>query len=179
MPATATKPTSPTSIPLPSRAAYSCIPALTDEDINWMTSKLSQWNVVELGAGTGWLSKRLTEYGIKILATDLWLPSKNPYRLQRHHCYIKEISAKEAVTSYLNADCFLCSWPCYDQNWAAEALTLIPKGTEFLYIGQERGGLCANDAFFNILDQNYKLLDSLPATLLREKSVVRHYQRQS
>jgi hypothetical protein len=176
MPATATR---TTQIPFPSRAGYTCIPALTEDDLEWIASKLSKWNVVELGAGTGWLSDQLHQRGIKILATDLWLPRQNPYQLHRHHCYIKEISAKEAVTSYLNADCFLCSWPCYGESWAAEALASIPKGAEFLYIGQERDGLCANTEFFDILEENYNLLDALPATLLREKSVIQHYQRKS
>lgn len=62
---------------------------------------------------------------------------------------------KEVFKKCKEASVLMLCWPEYDKDWAYEYLKKInPK--KLIYIGEEYGGCCANDAFFDCLEKNYK-----------------------
>lgn len=49
---------------------------------------------------------------------------------------------------------FLC-WPNYGEPWAAWALSCY-KGDQLFYVGENEGGCCADDDFFEILNNEWE-----------------------
>lgn len=89
---------------------------------------------LELMAGRGWLAKGLQQEGLRgnYIAVDL--DSRNALYP------IKTLDAREAVIKYRDTtDCYLLSWPYYDDEAAAEAVREIPVGSPILYLGEWHG----------------------------------------
>lgn len=108
--------------------------------------------VIELGAGTGWLSHLLQNKNIDIQPIDLYHIDKNDYNFYQYHTNVLNISAQDYLAQNKNYDCILMSWPNYGTDFAAQSLDLIPKGKQLIYIGESCGGCTANDRFFDLLD---------------------------
>ena len=62
---------------------------------------------------------------------------------------------KEVFKKCKEANVLMLCWPEYDKDWAYEYINKI-KPKKLIYIGEEYGGCCANDAFFDYLEKNYK-----------------------
>ncbi len=103
--------------------------------------------ILELFAGAGWLSKVLREQGQTVIATDAYT--------QNHVTDIEELNAVDAVKKYASqTDVLLLSWPPYTSEEAAKALALWPDDKPVIYIGEDKGGCCATDEFFDRFDEH-------------------------
>jgi hypothetical protein len=106
--------------------------------------------ILEVGAGTGYWSYELRELGTEVIATDLNVKEKR-YRFNNQWTDIEEMDAVTAIKKYPNHT-LLMVWPCYDKDWAAQALKTY-QGNTMIYVGEGHGGCTANDQFYRMLDE--------------------------
>lgn len=59
---------------------------------------------------------------------------------------------------------FLCWPPAWQQPMARNALVAYQRlgGDQLIYIGEPRGGMCADDHFFDALEAGWLLADQVP-----------------
>jgi hypothetical protein len=116
--------------------------------------------LLEIGAGSGYWAYELRNYGIDVIATDSqheafgWFRSENVKqgRWDKTYVEIEQLTSVEAVRKYPNRN-LLVVWPSYRESWAADALGLF-TGQVVVYMG-EWGSACAEDRFFDLLDQGF------------------------
>lgn len=125
--------------------------------------------ITEIGAGTGYWAKRLHEAGASVAAYD-----KHPKHDEQTWYPVYEMSADFIPDP--NDTLFLC-WPTVDDNWATEVLKRY-DGENVIYIGENPGGCCANDAFFDELDNNwFEVVTFTIPTYLSIFDTATHYTR--
>lgn len=104
---------------------------------------------LEIMAGAGAFSKALSDYGIDIIATDDF--SWDKWNNRTKWIDIEDMSAVDAISKYNNVDFILCSWPPYAEPHMYNALMQMRQvnpSAHIIYIGEEYGGCCADDNFF-------------------------------
>lgn len=114
--------------------------------------------LIEIGAGTGYWAKLISNCGAKIICFDEYIYN-NPYRhrikyvpiYKGNHLILNKFSHKMNL--------FL-SWPPHGDDMAFECLKAF-KGKYLIYIGEFEDGCTANDKFFNELDNNWRMIDSV------------------
>ena len=101
---------------------------------------------LEIMAGAGWLAKAIAEANLEgtYIATDLDPIADAVFP-------VEALDAIEAIKKYPNADCYILSWPYYEDEAAAEAVGLIPEGSLILYMGMWTGGNTGTDSLFRQL----------------------------
>lgn len=103
-------------------------------------------------AGSGALSYALQQCGVDVTATDdeSWKVTKEFWKPNPWYA-VEKMECVEAVERYM-PDCSLliCSWPPMDETAyrALEAMRRMNSDAQMLYIGEQKGGATANDAFF-------------------------------
>jgi hypothetical protein len=116
-------------------------------DLAW-TKKLADWidgrKVLEVMAGRGWLAKALNHYDVDIVATDnkSWHEGQTLFDIER----------KDAVAAARESDGFdimIMSWPPYAEPLATETCKAWGTDRPIVYIGENEGGCCADDDFFD------------------------------
>lgn len=113
-------------------------------------------SLVELGAGLGYWAKLLSEMSVDISAYD-----KNPVGDTTSNTYPFKHSAphylvKKGDESMLFSDawdCLMLIWPCYNSNFAQDALEAF-QGDKLIYIG-EWGGCTATEEFHEVLESGW------------------------
>lgn len=123
---------------------------LNEKLIKSVSKHLNNKKIIELGAGTGWLSHQLQKNNIDITPIDKKIKN-NDYGFNTTYTDILECDAIEYLKKNNNYDTVILSWPNYSEDFAYEVLKNIPKGKELIYIGEREGGCTANDDFFNLL----------------------------
>lgn len=110
--------------------------------------------LLEVGAGTGALANAIREAGGDIIATDsgTWKWNTDPVNVQK-------MGAEAAVKNIIGDRNLLLSWPMYKHSYADKAIKALPSGRYFIYIGEDDGGCCANDAFFNRLNRDFEKIE--------------------
>lgn len=127
---------------------------LINEDFLYdISDYLKDKKVVEIGAGTGFLSKKLNDNGIQITAVDQVASDANSYGFQKNHFPIFIDSGEEYLkTVGKSFDTVLLSWPNYDTPFATSILQSMSQGQELIYIGEGYGGCTADDSFWDLLE---------------------------
>jgi hypothetical protein len=134
--------------------------------------------IIEVGAGTGYWASLISQERGDILAFDNSIssfnsispslsnsifisPSFSPYENCQagNKYYLVEKGNENIVRDYSNRTLFLC-WPPYKEKMAFNCLNNY-KGNTLIYIGEERGGCTADEAFFNLLDKDWKLIKEI------------------
>ena len=135
------------------------------ETLEWVSAFCGGRKVVELGAGRGYWAAQMARSGINIDAYDIEPPDA-----------AENISfprvAGQTATWYpvrdiggvdMGADqvLFLCWPPGWGNTMASEALTQFEKagGRRLIFIGQPRGGMTGDDAFFDALTDRWEMVD--------------------
>lgn len=145
----------PTRLPLVSRDELAKTFAWgipTPGDIQWLTEQLDGRAVVEIGAGTGYWAWQLSQAGVDVAAFDIRAYGEdNPwcYPIQYHPV---AQAGPEKAGEYPTRALLLC-WPPYSDPMATDALRAYGGGV-VVYVG-EPGGCCADDEFFELLDQGW------------------------
>ena len=110
-----------------------------------LAERLQGQKCLEIMAGSGWLSKALSEHGISAVATDR--------DAGRAVFDVTAMDAAEAIKTYREeCDVLILSWPTYSCPAASECLTEWPTDKPIVYIGESQGGCCAEDSFFSQIE---------------------------
>lgn len=134
----------------------------TEEVINVLSSLLKTKKVVEVGSGSGFLSRVLSSYGITVVAVD---NNKSIYVMSRTEgnrwgqIYQQDIT-KDAVT-YLKKvnkdappDVIIMCWPDYDSPFAHKIAKAMLPGQILIYQGEGHYGCTGDDSFHDFVDDD-------------------------
>lgn len=114
-------------------------------------------NILEVGSGSGYLSKLLRPKVDHLICTD---SGKNGYRLSIGSKFrVVRINAVKAIKRYPEKD-VLMSWPCYRSNWSYHAAKAMKPGRYLFYIGEGAYGCTGTDEFHEYLPASFQYIDS-------------------
>lgn len=110
--------------------------------------------VVEIAAGSGYLSALLRAHGVDSIATDPYY-GRNRYLFEeRAEWPVHALTAEDAIRAHPER-AVLCSWPCYDRPWAGAAIAHMQPGQVLLLIGESSGGCTGDDGLFARLNAGF------------------------
>lgn len=125
--------------------------AIPDNDAIQKIAKYSP--LIEIGAGSGYWSYLLQNIGVDIIAYD----NKSWGWDWKTWCNVQE-GDHSILLNVKERNLFLC-WPDYDTSFAYDCLKNF-KGKYFIYIGEGSGGCTGDDQFFELLYNNFEIVDS-------------------
>jgi len=143
---------------------------ISDGLVDALTSQLSGKKVLEVGAGTGFLSSVLQKNGIGIIPIDCSIGEKNEYGFSKIHTPITKAEASDFLKTENNFDAVIMSWANYNSNFAYTVLSKMKKGQLLYYCGEGAGGCTGDDRFHDILSSNTVIQEKI-SLLLRKLSV--------
>jgi hypothetical protein len=115
--------------------------------------------MVEVGAGSGLLSRLVNATGGDCVATD---PVCGEYDLPYgQHGVVEALDGAAALERYPTRT-VLMSWPCMGRAWSADVLEAMVAGQCLVYVGEGEGGCTASERFFELLDALFEETDALP-----------------
>jgi hypothetical protein len=137
------------------------------ETLDWMSAFCRGRRVVELGAGRGYWAAQMARSGMDVNAYDfeppdkvenVSFPSGGAQDDVWHH--VGDLGEFERDAADRSEDVlFLCWPPGWGNTMASEALGAFAKagGRRMVFVGQPRGGMTGDDAFFDALDAGWEL----------------------
>lgn len=123
---------------------------LTDEFIGSLQRLCSDFaNIVEIGAGIGWLGYWLGKYGVKIQAS---IDNKSwpAFPKDQYLDIVEEMDSLDYILRHPEVELFMLSWPQEDDG-ATRIWQALQPGQSLLYIGEGRDGCTASNAFFDLI----------------------------
>ena len=135
--------------------------ALTDRFVEELAKFLEGKTVLSVMSGSCTFEKHLIDHGVTVICsdTDEWAKQDDPYyrkwcTWKRKYPDMLELDASEAIRQYgEKSDYVLMSWPPHESDAAEKALGAMREtnpNLTMIYIGEDAGGNCANDEFFDI-----------------------------
>ena len=106
--------------------------------------------IVEIGAGLGYWASLLDEVGCDIIAYDTHPGAENHWIEDDYSPWFEVKECSPDFVPPADRALFLC-WPPYDITMASDVLSRY-KGDTLIYIGESKDGCCADDAFFEALN---------------------------
>ncbi len=122
--------------------------------LNDLSNFLENKSVLEVGAGSGFLSSELLKRNVEITASDVQV-THNSYGFKKFYCNVIESSA----INMMNKDIFdviIMSWPNYESNFAYDVANNLKENQQLVYIGEGYGGCTANDNFFDFVEEKFQ-----------------------
>ncbi len=130
---------------------------LISEDFLSTTSNfLKNKKVLEVGAGTGFLSYCLQKNEVNVTPIDLKI-KKNLYGFEKTYTNILEEEAVKHLKKNNDYDTIIMSWPNYQTKFAQDVLSNMNIGQTLIYIGEGYGGCTADDNFFDLLAEKCEI----------------------
>ena len=131
--------------------------------------------IVEVGAGLGYWAWLLRQAGAEVRATDVrppaqyydmrgrlaFTPGRRPgrpndwFESRPAWTLVEEADAASAAAAAPETAALLLVWPPYNDPMAAAALRAF-RGAVVWYVGEGRGGACADAAFFDELEHAWE-----------------------
>lgn len=108
--------------------------------------------ILEVAAGTGYLSQLLEQAGAEVLATDGGTPGDFGLTAGTWHPVMTGIDAADAIRQ-APAFTVLLSWPD-DGPWVARAIDALAPGQRLVLISEDRQGCCAGPEAFDRLTRD-------------------------
>ena len=134
--------------------------AIPTEQLVQRLKKLSP--IVDMGAGTGFITKLINEAGGQSAAYDLYPPNlvENRYGFNRTFGLVR--AGNEDSLKYHPCSTLLLSWPPYNGDFGYKCLT-HPKwyGRHVVYIGENDGGCTGDDNLHLELNSKWTLLETI------------------
>ncbi|MEW9554859.1 hypothetical protein [Nonomuraea sp. NPDC050783] len=127
---------------------------VTSSALSWTAGMIGGRGLVEVGAGSGYWSHQLTRAGIDVIATDVAGAADNRFSRGFQYAEVAVEPAAEAVRAHADR-VLLLVWPPHRDPMAVQALRAY-SGDVLLYAGEPRGGLCADEAFFDELERHWR-----------------------
>lgn len=138
------------------------------QTIGWVSDFCAGRQLVEHGAGRGYWAEQLSLGGVNVAAYDFEPPDKTEnVSFSRaagqadvvwHH--VGDLEEFESNRdSYGDSVLFLCWPPGWGNTMASEVLRSFEEagGSRLIFIGQPRGGMTGDDAFFDALSAGWEL----------------------
>lgn len=131
------------------------------ETLEWMSEFCAGRQVVELGAGRGYWAAQMARAGIAVKAHDVEPPDRTDnVSFPREHTNVwHHVGGLDEYVAGADHILFLCWPPGWGNTMASEALARFEKsgGERLIFIGQPRGGMTGDDAFFDALSTGWEL----------------------
>ena len=137
--------------------------AIPDDDALRIIASINQ-PIVEIGAGTGYWSRLLQDYGCDIIAYDTCPPKRhqvmigpvltNQWGHQKQYIHVRK-GGPNVLSNHSDRALFLC-WPPYNNNMASDCLSNW-NGSHLIYVGED-DGCTANDNFHQLLNDEFDLV---------------------
>ncbi|TDD88019.1 hypothetical protein [Actinomadura rubrisoli] len=128
-------------------------------DIAWLAAVLGPRALVEIGAGSGYWAWQARQAGIDVIAYEPADPLANAYTDGIEYFPLRP-GDHTAARRHPDRALLLC-WPSGDDPWASQALRAY-TGDMVVYIGERRGGRCADDGFFQRLGREWTAVGASP-----------------
>jgi hypothetical protein len=137
------------------------------ETLDWMDAFCAGRQVVELGAGRGYWAAQMARSGMNVEAYDSEPPDKvenssfpragEQADVWHHVGDLRDFEQDSADRS--EQVLFLCWPPGWGNTMASEALATFEKagGRRLIFVGQPRGGMTGDEAFFDALATGWDL----------------------
>lgn len=137
------------------------------ETLEWLSDFCGGRHVVELGAGRGYWAAQMARAGMNVEAYDFEPPDKaenisfprvGEQAVVWHH--VGDLDEFESnVSGRSDYLLFLCWPPGWGNTMASAALAAFEKsgGDRLVFMGQPRGGMTGDDAFFDALSAGWEL----------------------
>jgi hypothetical protein len=108
-------------------------------------------SVVEVGAGTGYMTRLARLRGVSIVGTDVHPPGVNVYGFEvgRYDDQQKTVAAQAAVRRHPRSTVF-CSWPTLNEAWFRECLEAMRVGQRIIVVREE---CCAESGAWEYLSE--------------------------
>jgi hypothetical protein len=155
---------------------------VTDPETVAFVAEHSRGRLVDPMAGTGYWGWLLAQLGVDVVSYDLNPPEPGAedniwHRNSSVHSTVLPLEAVESVK--LHGDrTLLLSWPPY--GFPAEDVLGAFAGDRLVYIGEDVGGCCADDAFFEHLESHWvEVAERVPVQWDGMHDVVKVYDRRS
>ena len=123
---------------------------LTDEFIGSLQRLCPDFaNIVEIGAGIGWLGHWLGKYGVKIQAS---IDNKTwpDFPKDQYLDIVEEMDSVDYILLHPEVELFILAWPQED-DLATRIWQALQPGQRLLYIGEDRDGCTANNVFLDLI----------------------------
>ena len=109
--------------------------------------------IVEIGSGGGYWGYLIEQDGTSIELFD------NRTDTFQKIWKVSQQGGPEVLSRYFNHSLLLC-WPPYNSTMASDCLRNF-QGKYVIYIGEPEGGCTADDDFFMILKEHFKLIETV------------------
>lgn len=120
--------------------------------------------IVEIGAGTGYWAKLLTDRGADVIAYDARPTDRAENFWHKRNPAFHPVlhGGSKRAKRHPDRALFLC-WPPYDTPMAIDALVAykLAGGRRLVYIGEGGGGCTGNAAFHDELEENWNEVDAI------------------
>ena len=127
---------------------------------NEVVRKIASYGkIIEMGAGTGYWAKLISEAGGDIIAID-----KDPVGISANfyefdtNWFDVEQGDVDTLSKHEDRVLFLC-WPPYNNDFGARCLQEY-KGDVLLYVGEGHYGCCGDQEFWKLLDEQWEEEDN-------------------
>lgn len=133
-------------------------PVITQEVLEEMIEYFRGKRILEVAAGSGYISSLLQNEGIDIKPTDTfdWANGKGFYTAWKEmFTEVEKLDGLKAIDKYGDEyKVVLLSWPMYDNPFGYNVLRkCLEKDLTLVYIGEDETGCTANDDFFTLRDK--------------------------
>ncbi|MGH3762737.1 hypothetical protein [Actinophytocola sp.] len=136
------------------------------ETLEWMSTFCGRQRLVEMGAGRGYWAAQLASSGIDVEAYDSEPPDKVenvsfPTGGEQTDVWhdVRDLLAFDRAADRSDDVLFLCWPPGWGDTMASAALATFENsgGRRLIFIGQPKGGMTGDDAFFDSLKIGWEL----------------------
>jgi hypothetical protein len=107
--------------------------------------------IVEVGAGTGFMTALMRHRGIDVIGTDIGDVGYS-FKTGRYDPSQLRLQAKTAVRRYRDRTVF-CSWPTYDHTWMRQALRAMRIGQRAIIIEEDS---CAEETAWEYRNRSFE-----------------------
>lgn len=128
------------------------------ETIGWVGAICGGRPLVELGAGRGYWAAQLAGAGIDVTAYDSEPPVAFDRGGRREDVWF-DVGGLDGFEWDKDGVLFLCWPPGWGDTMASEALAAFEKsgGSRLVFVGEPKGGMTGDDAFFDALSGGWEL----------------------
>ena len=116
--------------------------------------------IVEVGAGTGYWAKLVSEAGGDVRAFDSSPPKFGVNRYEHTNAWFPVERGQANVASRFAHRTLLLCWPPYNTGMATEALRAY-NGKTVVFVGESQGGCTGNDEFHDMLKDRFNRVESV------------------
>lgn len=110
--------------------------------------------LIEIGAGGGYWGQLISQDGTEVVLVD-----NGAAKIQKRWCETILSGDAGILKFYPKHTLFLC-WPPYNSSMARECLEQY-QGDYFIHVGEADGGCTADDHFFDLLQKNFLVVETV------------------